>query len=207
MNRDISSEILINRSDYFRIVLKVVSFLLFFVGSLTTVYADDYHMGLKGYSSHEGYYYGGNEFQSGEKGDRGNGATGGLAAFLLISANLTVLLSLIHKGINRLFPLTQETKDSIGAFNRSQKRYLRALHYYLNPIAICIAFIHFHLSTCRSILPDAALMLFVILGALGVIMKYRLCPGDIYKVVYRMHCSWIVFSIVVMVLTIGHATL
>lgn len=207
MNRDINSGISTKRSNHLRNIFAVVSFLLFFTVSLTTAYAGDYNRGFKGYGGHGGYYYGGSEFQAGERGDRGNGATGALAAFLLILANLTVFLSLILKGINSLFPLSQERKDSIVAFNRSQKRYMRPLHHYLNPIAIIIAVIHFHLSTCRTIIPDVALILFIIIGMLGVILKFQLYPKSIYKAIYGLHCSWIVFSIVILALTIGHATI
>jgi len=162
---------------------------------------------FNGYEDQKGYYYGDTGFPDGERGGKGNGATGALAAFLLVLANLTVVLSLILKGINRLFLSSQEGKKSISDFNRAQKKYLRGLHYYLNPIAICIAMIHFHLSTCRSMLPDAALILFIILGVMGVILRFHLIPKNMYKAVYSLHCSWIVFLSTFLLIMIGHATI
>jgi hypothetical protein len=203
MSRGVNPGISTNGSNRLGIIIMLVLSLLLFMVPLTMVYAGDYGWGPGG----RGGYYEGDGFQSGEMGERGNGATGGLAAVLLVLANVTVLLSLILKGINRIFPMDEETKASIRAFNSSQKKYLKGLHYYLNPIAICIAFIHFHLSTCRSILPDAALILFFMLGVMGVVLRFRLCAKGLYKMVYSLHCSWIVFAIVIMLLTIGHATI
>jgi len=205
MNRDIYSETSINKSNHLRIIFATVSLLLFFVGSLTTVYADDYHRSVTGFENREGYYYGDKGFSYGERGEKGNGATGVIAAFLLLTANLTVVLSLILKGVSRLFLINQESKKSIGDFNKAQKKCLRGLHYILNPIAICIAVIHFHLSTCSSMLPDAALLLFIVIGITGVIIKFKLFPKNLYKAVYSLHCSWIVFLSTFLLIMIGHA--
>lgn len=169
----------------------------------TLILADDFNKDggdFRGYENSEGYY-GDNNFRGGEK---GNGATGGVAALLLVLANFTVFLSLILKGINRLFSSSPETKNSISAFNHAQKKYLRGLHYYLNPIAICIAIVHFYLSSCRSILPDMALILFLIIGILGLLLKFKLSPKSMYKAVYGFHCSSITFSLVILILAIGH---
>ena len=196
----------LNHFSTFCTMLSVFLFLLFLT-PLSPVLADGFNKGggdFRGFENREGNY-GDNGFQGGERGDRGNGPTGGLAALLLVLANATVFLSLILKGINRFFSSSPETKKSISAFNQAQKKYLRGIHYYLNPIAICIAFVHFHLSTCRSILPDAALILFLIIGALGLILKFKLSPKNMYKAVYGLHCSSITFSLVILLLVIGHA--
>jgi hypothetical protein len=128
-----------------------------------------------------------------------------MAAILLVVANVTVLLSLILKGVKRLFSLSAEARNSISGFNNAQKKYLRKLHYILNPIAICIAVVHFHLSTCRSILPDMGLLLFIVIGVLGIISKFQLSPKSMHKAVYGLHCSSIIFIGLILLLTIGHA--
>jgi hypothetical protein len=183
-------------------MLIIVSCTLFimFLSPLSMAFADN-----RGSRDFGGYDYRGNNFNPGERGGRGNGATGTLAGFLLVLANLTVFLSLLLKGINRLFSLTQETKISISEFNKAQKKYLRGLHYYLNPIAIGVAILHFHLSTCRSILPDASLFIFIGLGILGLILKYKLAPSAVNKVFYNLHCSWVPFFGVILLLMMGHA--
>jgi cytochrome bd-type quinol oxidase subunit 2 len=155
---------------------------------------------FKGYHSYEG-----NAFPDGPRGEEGNGATGGIAALLLVFANVTVLLSLILKGINKFFSLAPETKTSISEFNKRQKRYLRGMHYILNPIAICVAVIHYHLSSCRSILPDMALFLFLIIGLLGLLIKLKLSPAPMHKMVYGFHCSSATFFALILLLAIGHA--
>lgn len=203
MNRNTTSEISITMKRINRpAILVLVSSMLFFIffSSLSMAYA-----GNRGNGSFRGYEYSENAFNPGERGGRGDGATGALAGFLLVLANLTVFLSLILKGINRLFVLNQETKDSIREFNQAQKKYLRGLHYYLNPIAIGVAILHFHLSTCRSILPDASLFIFIGLGILGLILKYKLAPIAVNKIVYNLHCSWVPFFGVILLLMMGHA--
>jgi hypothetical protein len=159
---------------------------------------------FKGYQSYEGNYEG-NAFPDGRRGEEGNGATGGIAALLLVLANATVLISLILKGINKFFPVSPETKTSISGFNKKQKRYLRGLHYILNPIAICVAVVHYHLSSCRSILPDMALILFLVIALLGFLIKFKLSPARIHKSVYGLHCSSVTFFALVLLLAIGHA--
>jgi hypothetical protein len=211
MNRSVKSGISISmkKSSQFTNILIMLSCILFFAFLTypSSVFADDLNkrnMDFKGYESQQGYFLGENDFHEGARNEKGNEATGVIAAFLLVLANLTVLLSLILKGINSLFSLSTETKTSISAFNRAQKKYLRRLHYILNPIAICIAIVHFHLSSCSSVLPDLALILFLVLGILGLILKFQLSPRSTHKVVYGVHCSSITFSGMVLLLAIGH---
>jgi len=195
-----------NRHINIFIILSSLFFLVF-MSFPNIIFADALNKGdrdFRGYESREGSY-GDNAFQGDERGEKGNGATGGVAAILLVLANVTVLLSLILKGINSLFSLSPETKTSISAFNKAQKRYLRRLHYFLNPIAIAIAVVHFYLSSCRSILPDVALILFLIIGVLGLILKFKLSPKSMYKAVYGVHCSSITFIAMILLLAIGHA--
>jgi hypothetical protein len=196
------------RDQNIRIFIILASFFFFlFMSSAGSVQANDSSKrghDFKGYQSYDGSY-GYNTFTDGPRGEQGNGATGGIAALLLVFANVTVLLSLMLKGINKFFPVTPETKTSIIEFNKRQKRYLRGMHYILNPIAICVAVVHYHLSSCRSILPDMALILFLIIGLLGFLVKFKLSPARIHKSVYGLHCSSITFFGLILLLAIGHA--
>ena len=66
--------------------------------------------------------------REGNKDDKGNEVTGQIALWLLVAANLTVVFSILMKGVIRYFPLAPETKTSIQRFNQLQKRYLMRLH-------------------------------------------------------------------------------
>jgi hypothetical protein len=196
-------------TQFYKIFFKLPFLLIFvFVVQATPVFADGTGKGVrgfKGHESHEGYYLGGSDFQGGAEEKKGNEATGVTAAILLVVANVTVLISLILKGVNRLFSLRAETKNSISGFNNAQKKWLRKLHYILNPIAISIAMVHFFLSTCRSILPDLGLLLFIVVGVLGIISKFHLSPLGMHKAVYGVHCSSIIFIGLIILMAIGHA--
>jgi hypothetical protein len=178
-------------------------FFLVFMSSPNIVFAAG-DRDFRGYESREGFY-GDNAFRNDPRGEKGNGATGGIAALLLVLANVTVLLSLIIKGLNSLFSLSPETRTSISAFNKAQKRYLRGMHYILNPTAIGVAVVHFYLSSCRSMLPDMTLILFLFVGVLGLILKFKLSPKSMYKAVYGLHCSSVTFVALIFLLAIGHA--
>jgi hypothetical protein len=200
----------INISNQFKKILLTLPFLLAFIflAQIAPVLADGSANGsteFKGHESREGYYLDGSDFPEGAGDKKGNEATGMIAAILLIAANVTVLLSLILKGVKRFFPLNAAATNSISGFNNAQKKYLRKLHYILNPIAICIAVVHFHLSTCHTILPDLALLLFIVVGGLGIISKYKLSPNSMLKTVYGLHCSSIIFIGLILILAIGHA--
>ena len=198
----------INKSAHYINIFAKLSLLLFFI--LMTSAGFSFADGFKGDSHSKGKYsedqpyYAENDLPGGPRENKGNEATGVIAVFLLVLANLTVCLSLILKGVSRLFSSRSETKNSINDFNRAQKKYLKGLHYILNPIALCIAVVHFHLSTCRTFLPDAALILFLILAIMGAILKFQLSPKNIHKVVYSLHCSSITFLAVIVLLAFGH---
>jgi len=140
-----------------------------------------------------------------EKDSEGNELTGQAAAWLLVSANLTVLFSLLVKGANRFFPLKPQTKSLIKAFNQAQKKYLMRFHFVLNPIALCLAFFHFLLSSCRSSpLPEWGLLLVTAMVVLGLMLKFRASPKSMRRGVYRIHTSSAAFSAVILVLVVGH---
>jgi len=79
------------------------------------------------------------------------------------------------------------------------------LHYLSNPLVLGIALWHWLSSRCRSTaMPEWGLAVMVALIALGLIVKFRLCPKPLRKSVYRIHTQPLLFIAMVMVRTIGH---
>ena len=175
----------------------------------TLLLADDHKPGNKHLNQHEiRKEYNNSDHNHGgqvEKEDEGNEATGQIAAWLLVSANLTVLFSIITKGAKRFLPLKPQTKSSIKAFNQLQKKYLMRFHFLLNPIALCVAFFHFLLSSCRSSpLPEWGLLLVTMMVALGLVLKFKVAPGWVRRVVYRLHTTPATSSMMILLLVVGH---
>lgn len=142
----------------------------------------------------------------GEKEDKGNEATGQVAAWLFASANLTIVFSLLIKGATRFLSLTVEKETLLKKFNQLQKKYLMRFHYILNPLALCAALFHFLLSSCRSSsLPEWGLMLLMIMVGLGIVLKFKVAPGWMRRVVYRLHTTPVSFSVAILLLVIGHS--
>ena len=75
-----------------------------------------------------------------------NEATGQAAAWMLAAANLNVLISLLIRG-TRFAALPAQINDRLKRFNQIQKKFLLPVHYFLNPLALGMAFIHFMSST------------------------------------------------------------
>jgi len=120
-----------------------------------------------------------------KKDDEGNETTGQTAAWLLVAANLTIAFSIL--------------------MNQFQKKHLMRFHYVLNPVALCIAFFHFLLSSCRSSpLPEWGLILLTVMVFLGLIVKFKLSPKGMRKSVYRLHTGLATFSIMIIFLVVGH---
>ena len=137
--------------------------------------------------------------------DEGNELTGLTAAWLLAAANLTVFLSLLLKGANRYLPFKPETKSAVKRFNQFQKKHLMRFHYLLNPLALCIATLHFLLSCCRtSSLPEWGLIFVIMMVLLGLILQFKGTPKRMRKFVYRMHTGTVTFSIMIVLLVVGH---
>ena len=140
-----------------------------------------------------------------DKDDDGNETAGQMAAWLLVAANLPVVLSVLIKWTNQFAPLGSGLKDVLARFNRFQKKHLMRFHYFINPLVLGIALWHWLSSRCKSTaLPEWGLAVMFALVALGLIMKFRLCPKQLRKSVYRLHTEPLVFLAMVMVLTIGH---
>jgi uncharacterized membrane protein len=137
--------------------------------------------------------------------DEGNETAGQMAAWLLVAANLPVVLSVLIKWNNKVVPMGNELKGALTRFNRFQKKHLMRLHYLLNPLVLGIALWHWLSSRCRSTaLPEWGLIVMVALIALGLIVKFKLSPKPLRKSVYRLHTQPLIFIAMVMVLTIGH---
>lgn len=140
------------------------------------------------------------------RGDHGNEATGEAAAWILGIANFPVLLSQLLKTADKVVPLKPASRDSLTTFNRLQRHHLMKLHYWLNPVAIVIAVSHWMLSHCRSTgLPEWGLGIMIAVGALGLVMKLKLAPVSMRKLVYRLHTNPISIPAVLLILLIGHS--
>jgi hypothetical protein len=139
------------------------------------------------------------------RGDKGNEFTGQFAAWIFAAANLSVAFSLILKGIMRLPNLSTTTKDRIKFVNKSQKKRLMRLHYFLNPVAVMLGLLHFSLSSCRSSpFPEWGLAAASALALIGMLIKFNVLPR-IRKSVYKIHTSPVPFGLIFVVLLIGHS--
>jgi hypothetical protein len=140
-----------------------------------------------------------------KKDGEGNETTGQTAAWLLVAANLSVALSILIKGGSRFLPLNSQIKDSMKRFNQLQKKHLMRFHYVLNPIALCVAFFHFLLSSCRSSpLPEWGLVLVTMMVFFGLLLKFKVSPKGMRKFVYRFHTTPATFLIMILLLVVGH---
>jgi hypothetical protein len=140
-----------------------------------------------------------------KKDGEGNETTGQTAAWLLVAANLTIAFSILIKEGNRFLPLNSQIKDSMKRFNQLQKKHLMRFHYVLNPIALCVAFFHFLLSSCRSSpLPEWGLILVTMMVFFGFILKFKVSPKGMRKFIYRFHTTPATFLIIILLLVVGH---
>jgi hypothetical protein len=137
--------------------------------------------------------------------DEGNETTGQMAAWLLVAANLPVAFSILIKWTNKVAPIGKRSKDALVRFNRFQKKHLMRVHYLINPLVLGIALWHYLSSRCRSTaLPEWGFVVLAAMIALGLIVKFRLCPKPLRKSIYQIHTQPLVLIVMVMVLTIGH---
>jgi hypothetical protein len=142
----------------------------------------------------------------GKRGDKGNEFTGQFAAWIFVAANLTVGLSLLSRGLSSRTQLSSKTRERIRKFNQLQKKGLMRFHYWLNPLGLLLAVIHFSLSTCRSSpLPEWGLGGAATLVLIGSVIRFKLSPKRFRKTVYRIHTSPLTLGLVLMVLFIGHS--
>lgn len=135
--------------------------------------------------------------------DHGNEKTGQIAAWLFVAANLPVT----GTGLTRWF-LRRKTSS---VFSTSAKalyawcRDLMSFHYVLNPAAIAIAVIHFRFSWCRSTsLPEWALLFVALVGLTGMMVKFRMVPHPMGRLVRSLHTNPLVGAVVFALLFVGH---
>lgn len=148
-----------------------------------------------------------NDFRKAIGGERddGNETTGQIAAWSLGAINLTVAISLLIKGIKRFAPLTPELKNSLTKSNNLQKKYLMRFHYYLNPVFVGVALLHWTLSRCQStVLTEWGLLAMCFIAALGIILKFKLVSKTSLRNVYRVHTQPVIFVSLIGLLVIGH---
>jgi hypothetical protein len=140
-----------------------------------------------------------------DRDNEGNETAGQIAAWLLAGANLTIVLTILIRWINRFAPLGPNWKSSLSNFNRFQKRHLMFLHYYLNPVILGIVLWHWLSSRCTSsALPEMGLVMMVLLMSLGIALKFKLCPINFRKNVYQIHTHPLFFLVMVLALFVGH---
>jgi hypothetical protein len=188
-------------------VLLCACFLLAVCPAIVTIASADDHGKNKGYHEKKehvkeakgpGKLFGGRP-------DEGNETTGQIAAWSLAAANLTVAVSVLIKGLKRFAPLSPELKGSLVKFNNTQKKYLMRFHYTLNPLILGIAVIHYSLSRCRSTaLPEWGLLTMGAVVALGILLRFKLCPKSFLRNVYKVHTQPAIFLFLISVLLIGH---
>jgi hypothetical protein len=134
------------------------------------------------------------------------GATGAIAAWLFALANFTVALSILLKTGKKLLPLESKHAAVLDKINRSQKRRLMRLHYWLNPVAAGVAILHFTHTECQStFMPELGLGIMLLIIILGLMMTFRLSPTSTKKAVFKLHTSPISFIAAIAVLMIGHS--
>lgn len=204
------SVLVITTKDYRKIFFILITLMLFsFHVWPSVVVANDHkerESHNKRYESRKEHYdYNDLQGRQVKKEDEGNEVTGQTAAWLLVAANLTVVFSILMKAVSRYFPLELKTKSSIKRFNQLQKKYLMRFHYVLNPLALCIAIFHFLLSSCRkSSLPEWGLIFVTMMVFLGLMVKFKVTPKWIRRFVYRLHTGLATFSIMIILLVVGH---
>jgi hypothetical protein len=199
-----------NSQNYGKIFFILVPLILSIVQIFPDlVIADDHKTNKRHYKQYENnrehHDDGDQKKQRVQKDDEGNETTGQTAAWLLVAANLSVALSILIKGGSRFLPLNSQIKDSIKRFNQLQKKHLMRFHYVLNPIALCVAFFHFLLSSCRSSpLPEWGLVLVTMMVFFGLLLKFKVSPKGMRKFVYRFHTTPATFLIMILLLVVGH---
>ena len=171
--------------------------------------ADDHGKKVKHGDNHEGES--GEGMLGGFRGlghDDGNETTGQMVAWSLAAANLTVALSILIRGLKDFVPLAPETKNTLTKFNNTQKKYLMKFHYLLNPVILLVAIVHWTLSRCKSTaMPEWGLLIMGTIVTLGIILKFKLCPRDLLRKVYKVHTQPMIFILMMTMLLIGHLSM
>jgi hypothetical protein len=177
--------------------LIVLALLLALIGAVT-VYASSPHNG--------GHHYGKSNEQTGEKGEGLGGASGQTAAWLLGIANFPVVLSILLKTYSKLPSRNSHLKESMERMNLRQKAYLMKLHYWLNPVAVIVAIIHFLFTQCETTaMPEIGLGAMLVVCILGMMVIFKWSPPAIRKAVFQFHTSSLFSLAIISILLVGHS--
>jgi len=177
----------------------LVSCALFFLCCISPAVADDDHYKKRNKDIGTAFNHVKNEDK--------NEATGQTAAWMLAAANLNVLLSLLIRG-TRFAALPAQINDRLKRFNQIQKKFLLPVHFFLNPLALGVSFIHFMSATsqCRaSGLPEWGLALMALITGIGIMVKFKVFPKNLRKSTYQIHTNPIPITLLLAILLIGHA--
>lgn len=181
-------------------VLLIMCFSVFGCMFSVSALADDEHSKSDHHETEEHHSH-----VSVEKDNEGSEEAGQIAAWLLLVANLPVMISIIVRWTNRFLPVGETCKTILADFNRFQKKYLMILHYYLNPAILGVVVWHFMSSKCQSTsLPEWGFLLMAISIVLGFLVKFKLCPSAFRKNVHQIHTQPLIIIVFIIVITAGH---
>ena len=142
------------------------------------------------------------------KNEEANEATGQVAAWILVAANLNVALSLLIRATTRYTVLSTRIQESLKRLNQRQKKVLMPVHCFFNPLALGIALLHFisASSECSvSILPEWGLILMAIVTGTGIMLKFKLSPKSFRRNTHHIHTHPISIALLLVFLLLGHA--
>ena len=116
------------------------------------------------------------------------------------------MLSILLKACIKMVPEGAHFSEVAARINRKQKQYLMKLHYWLNPVAIGVAIIHFSLTKCEAaFIPELGMGFMLLVCILGLMVTFRLAPASIRKAVFKLHTSPIVLIAGIAILLVGHS--
>jgi hypothetical protein len=185
-------------SRLIKLSLLIILTYCFVLTAVSLSYADERRESRHGFG--RGY-----EHAAGRE-ERGEGASGQIAAWLFVLANFPVVLSILLKASGKVAPPSWNCKEAIEKINRRQKRYLMKLHYWLNPVAVGVAIIHFLLSECKAAaIPEIGLGVMFLLCFLGLIVTFQCAPASMRKTIFRFHTNPILLIAGISILLIGHS--
>jgi hypothetical protein len=134
------------------------------------------------------------------------GASGQIAAWLFGIANFPVVLSILLKAYGKISPKSSNSREAVSQLNRQQKHYLMRLHYWLNPVAVGIAIIHFLSAKCEATaIPEIGLGAMLLICILGIMVTFKWSPASMRKAIFRFHTSSISLLAIISILLIGHS--
>jgi hypothetical protein len=140
-----------------------------------------------------------------EESEKGDEFTGQMTAWLLVLANVNVVINIFARFVNRFVDPSSHLRISMNGLNQIQSRYLRKLHYLLNPLALSSALLHFSLSSCRSSsLPEWGLFFTAMMVVLGLMLKFKVFFKWTRRAIYRLHTAPAIIPVMILLLLVGH---